>query len=191
MINLLQIAKVLSASFTADGEKNESECLSEEKIREWEAERALALSDRDALFARHEELQAVMLQRETEMMNLRREGVQLREFLRGIENQKLLHEHSVEQHCQDLVTELSHCRGELMSQFEEQREVHQLRSDYEHASDHLRECRQRLQVPTITLPLPHPHRAVTRPPQHPVSRLAPRASSRRSTLTLFLTASTS
>jgi hypothetical protein len=154
-VNLRQITRALAISLTGEegaGEEEGSECHSSDDIsKEIDAARVLALSDRDAALARFEELQAVVLMKDSEIMNLKREALQLREFLKGFENQRLLHELSVEQHCQDLVADLSHCRGDLLSHFEDQRQVHQLRSDYEHASDHLRECRQSLEVPPLSL----------------------------------------
>jgi hypothetical protein len=143
-IHIPQITKLLSGEF---------DCPNDDLVREIDAERVSAMNDRDSLYSRLEMLDEQMIKtegqvalREYELQNLREEVSQLREMVKGFESHQVLHELSVQQHCTDLVTDLSRCRGELTSFFEDRSHLHQLRSDFEGATQRLQDCQQKLEV---------------------------------------------
>lgn len=143
-IHIPQIMKLLSGEF---------ECPNDQLVKEIDADRVSAMNDRDSLYSRLEILDEQLIKtegqvalREYELQQLRQEVSQLREMVRGFESHQLLHELSVQQHCTDLVMDLSRCRGELTSYFEDRTHLHQLHSDYEGAKERLQDCHKKLEV---------------------------------------------
>lgn len=143
-INIPMITKIISGEYT---------CPTDELVREIDAERIAAINDRDSLYTRLEQLDEQLIKvegqvrvRDYELQILHKEVLHQREIIRTYENQKLIHELSVQQHCTELVQDLSTCRGELTSYFEDRNHMTQLRADYEYMNQKFSECRRTLQV---------------------------------------------
>jgi chromosome segregation ATPase len=142
-IYIPQIMKLLSG---------EIECPNDDIVKEIEAERVSAMNDRDSLYSRLEILDEQLIKtdgqvalRDHELQNLRQEVLQLKEMVRGFESHQVLHELSVQQHCTELVTDLSRCREDLMNYLDQRNHLHELRSEKEDAMG-LQECRRKLEV---------------------------------------------